>query len=105
MNPIDELTDVIRELHGADATHLKTVPIKETRLGQTIWEGDVEVFDLATHPEASRVYAWTQETSDPEHPREHITVLQTPPATTPLRAVQVVIGACSATKQNPKAKR
>ena len=91
MNRIDELKDVIRELHGVEATHVETVPVKETFQGQTVWEGDVEVFDLANHPNASRVYAWSHETNDPENPRQHITVLHIPPATTPLRAVQVAI--------------
>ena len=91
MNYIEELTDVIRKLHGTEATHVETVPVAETFQGQTVWEGDVEVFDLADHPKASRVYAWSHETSDPDNPRQHITVLQIPPATTPLRAVQVAI--------------
>src|SRR5438132_857730 len=91
MNRIDELKDVIRELHGTEATHVETVPVKETFQGQPVWEGDVEVFDLVDHPKASRVFAWSHETNDPENPRQHITVLQIPPATTPLRAVQVAI--------------
>ena len=91
MNRIDELKHVIRELHGTEATHVETVPVKETFQGQTVWEGDVEVFDLAAHPKAKRAYAWSHETNDPENPRQHITVLQIPPATTPLRAVQVAI--------------
>ena len=88
MNRIDELKDVIRDLHGTEATHVETVPVKEEFQGQTVWEGDVEVFDLADHPKASRVYAWSH--GDPDNP-QHITVLQIPPATTPLRAVQVAI--------------
>jgi hypothetical protein len=91
VNYIDELAEVIRTLHGSEATHVETVPVKETFQGQTVWEGDVEVFDLADHPKASRVYAWAHETNDAENPRQHITVLQIPPATTPLRAVQVAI--------------
>ena len=91
MNRIDELQNAIRELHGTEATHVETVPVKETFQGQTVWEGDVEVFDLADHPKASRVYAWSHDTGDSENPRQHITVLQIPPATTPLRAVQVAI--------------
>jgi hypothetical protein len=27
--------------------------------GQTIWEGNVEVFDLKDHAEAERCYAWS----------------------------------------------
>jgi aminoglycoside phosphotransferase (APT) family kinase protein len=91
VNYIEELKDVIRKLHGVEATHVETVPVKETFQGRTVWEGDVEVFDLADHPQASRVYAWSHETNDPENPRQHITVLHIPPATTPLRAVQVAI--------------
>ncbi len=91
MSYIEEMIEVIRKLHGSEATHVETVPVKETFQGQTVWEGDVEVFDLADHPQTSRVYAWAHETGDPENPRQHITVLHIPPATTPLRAVQVAI--------------
>jgi hypothetical protein len=91
VNYIEELRDVILNLHGSEATHVETVPVKETFQGQTVWEGDVEVFDLADHPKASRVYAWSHDTGDSDNPRQHITVLQIPPATTPLRAVQVAI--------------
>jgi hypothetical protein len=88
VNRIDELQNVIRDLHGTEATHVETVQVKETFQGQTVWEGDVEVFDLADHPKASRVYAWSH--GDPDNP-QHITVLQIPPAVTPQRAVQVAI--------------
>ena len=91
MNYIEELKDVIRKLHGSEATHVETVPVKEIFQGCTVWEGDVEVFDLADHPETSRVYAWSHETGDSDNPRQHITVLHIPPATSPLRAVQVAI--------------
>ena len=86
MNRIDELQNVIRDLHGTEATHVETVPVKETFQGQTVWEGEVEVFDLTDHPKASRVYAWSH-----GDPPQHITVLQIPPAVTPQKAVQVAI--------------
>ncbi len=91
MNYIEELQDVIRKLHGSESTHVETVPIKETHQGQTVWEGDVEVFDLHDHPQTSRVYAWAHETDDAERPRRHVTVLHIPPATSPRKAVQVSI--------------
>jgi hypothetical protein len=97
VNVIDELKDVIRKLHGTEATHVETVPVKETFQGQTVWEGEVEVFDLADHPKASRVYAWSH--GDPDNP-QHITVLQIPPATTPLRAVQVAIAGMFREQEN-----
>lgn len=91
MTYIEELQNVIRKLHGTEATHVETVPVKETFNGQTVWEGEVEVFDLHDHPQTSRVYAWAHDTDDPERPRRHVTVLHIPPATTPHRAVQVSI--------------
>ena len=91
MNNIEELRDVIRRLHGAESTHVETVPVKETFQGQTVWEGTVEVFDLHDHPQTSRVYAWTHKTDDADKPRRSVTVLHIPPATSPRRAVQVSI--------------
>lgn len=91
MNHIKELQDVIRKLHGAEATHVETVPVVETFQGQTVWEGEVEVFDLLDHPTASRIYAWSHDTDDPSNPRRHVTVLHLPPAITPRKAVQVSI--------------
>jgi hypothetical protein len=34
---------------AAEATHLKTVPIREVFQGKVAWEGEVEVFAV-THP-------------------------------------------------------
>ncbi len=88
---LDELRDVIRKLHGAEATHVKSVPVKETFQGQTVWEGVVEVFDLRGHPEASRVYAWSHDTDDPAKPKKHVTVLHLPPVISAAMAVRAAI--------------
>ncbi len=47
---IKELQRVIRELHYADSTHIKSVPIMESFDGQTVWDGTVEVFQLHSIP-------------------------------------------------------
>ncbi len=91
MTYIEELQDVIRRLHGSESTHVETVPVKEMWEGQTVWEGEVEVFDLHNHPDTSRVYAWVHETDDADHPRRHVTVLHITPATSPRKAVQASI--------------
>ena len=88
---IDELRDVIRRVHGAGATHVESVPVKETFKGDTVWEGIVEVFDLIGHPSASRVYAWTHDTDDPNNPRRHVTVLHSHPIKSAQDAVRAVI--------------
>jgi hypothetical protein len=88
---LDELRDVIKRLHGVEATHLKSVPVKETFRGQTVWEGIVEVFDLHGHPSAPRVYAWSHDTDDPNEPRKHITVLHIMPVLSAVMAVRAAI--------------
>jgi hypothetical protein len=93
VNEIQELQDVIRELHGATATHVESVPVKEVWRGQTIWDGVVEVFDLHGHPKTQRAYAWSHATDDPANPKRHVTVLHIPPAISPLMAVRTAIAA------------
>ena len=79
MTYIEELKEAIRRLHVAEATHVETVPVKETFQGKTVWEGEGEVFDLYGHPKANRVYAWAHETDDPTNPTRHVTVLHLGP--------------------------
>jgi len=88
---IEDLRDIIRRLHGAEATHVESVPVKETLKGQTVWEGIVEVFDLAGHATAHRVYAWAHETDDPDKPVRHVTVLHLHPIKSAQDAVRVAI--------------
>jgi hypothetical protein len=37
--------------------HRATVPVHEVFRGKTVWQGDVEVFDINGHPKAKRCYA------------------------------------------------
>jgi len=91
MTYIETLKEVIRRLHGVEATHVETVPVKETFEGKTVWEGDVEVFDLHGHPSATRVYAWAHETDDPDNPKRHVTVLHVGPINSAVAAVRAAI--------------
>lgn len=75
---------VIRHLHHCDSTHLETVPVHETFNGQTVWQGDVEVFGVK-HPKTDRCYAWATDTGD------FTAVLGIPPATSPENAVKASI--------------
>jgi hypothetical protein len=88
---LEELRDVIRDLHGGEATHVASVPVKETHEGITVWEGIVEVFDLHGHPKANRVYAWAHETENPERPKRHIAVLHLGPVVSAETAVRAAI--------------
>ena len=89
MSHLDHLRDVIRKMHGSHATHVESVPVKETWNGETIWDGIVEVFDLHNHPKARRVYAWSHKTDSDED--RHVTVLHLPPVVDPITAVRAAI--------------
>src|ERR1035438_9715859 len=91
MTHIQELRDVIHDLHGGTASHLESIPVTETFQGQTIWDGVVEVFHLKGHPKADKIYAWVHDTDDPKHPRRHVTVLHIPPVVSPQTAVKAAI--------------
>jgi len=88
---VDDLRDVIRRLHGVEATHIESVPVKEAFQGKTVWEGIVEVFEIRGHPKASRVYAWSHDTDDPKNPRRHVTVLHIAPILSAEAAVKAAI--------------
>ena len=90
MSYIEDLREAIKHLHGAEATHVSSVPVTETFQGKTVWEGIVEAFDLHDHPTASIVYAWTHKTDNPDRPR-HVTVLHVEPVTSPELAVRASI--------------
>jgi hypothetical protein len=86
---LDRLRDVIHKLHGVKATHVESVPVKETWNDETIWDGVVEVFDLHNHPKTHRVYAWSHKTDSDED--RHVTVLHIPPVVDPITAVRAAI--------------
>ena len=53
---IAELQAAFLHLHGCDAEYVETVPVVEEFQGETIWQGDVKVFDLVGHPKATSGY-------------------------------------------------
>lgn len=91
MSDIDDIAIVIENLHGCKPTYVETVPVIERFQGQTIWEGDVEVFDLEGHPKADRVYAWSHLAGDNDEQKRYVTVLHLPPIDSPQTAVKIAI--------------
>ena len=82
------LVKAFRDLHGCEAKHIETVPVIERFQGKTVWEGEVEVFDLSGHAKASRGYAWAY---DKAKGSEIVAVLELPPVISPKTAVQAAI--------------
>jgi hypothetical protein len=91
MDYIAFLQDAIREAHGCESTHIETVAVKERFQGKTVWEGDVEVFDVPEHPSADKLFAWGFHENDETPDMKAVTVLAVHPITTPQRAVQAYI--------------
>lgn len=91
---IDELTQAVERQHGGTATPLQTVHVKEAFRGQTIWEGDVQVFQISDHPKTNRAYAWSALVKGTTKRRIYA-VLRIPPVDSPQAAVRAAIAADS----------
>jgi len=83
------LLDAIRHLEGCEATWIESVPVHETSKGETVWQGEVQVFDLVKHPKAKRVYAWSHATTGMR--RQFHVVLHLPPVDGPVMAVKTAV--------------
>lgn len=82
------LIEAIRHLHGIEAKWLESIPVTEKLQGKTVWDGEVQVFEV-THPKASRVYAWSHESGGGK--RRFHAVLGASPVDSPQKAVRVAI--------------
>lgn len=91
MGYVKDLRKMIRQLHGCEAGHAATVPVKEVFQGQTVWEGEVEVFNLRGHPTAKRAYAWAHATGEGDKGKRYVTVLELPPVDSAQTAVRAAI--------------
>ena len=88
----EALQDAIRNLHGCESRYVESVAVTETHEGETVWQGEVQVFDLIDHPRATRCYAWSHAVDDSER-RRFVAVLHRPPVDSPEVAVRTAIGA------------
>ena len=94
MNKQDYIAQVqiaVSQLHNCGATWRATVPVHEVFQGKTVWEGDVEVFDLTGHPKAKRAYAWSHLDGANDERTRFVAVLEIPPVESAETAVRVQI--------------
>jgi len=94
VNKQDYLAQVqvaVSQLHNCGATWRETVPVHEVFRGETVWQGDVEVFDLTGHPKAKRCYAWSHLDGAKDERTRFVAVLEIPPVDSAQKAVQVQI--------------
>ena len=88
---IERVKLALGHLHNCGAIHRATVPVHEVFQGQTVWQGDVEVFDISGHPKAKRAYAWSHREGKNDQGERFVAVLQIPPVDSPQTAVKVAI--------------
>ena len=84
---IQHLLQVVSREHDCEAEHLETVSVVKHHKGKTVWKGNVEVFRLKGHPQATRAYAWAPD----QKVGKAVTVLEGGPMTSPKTAVQAAM--------------
>ncbi len=85
------LQTAVQHLHNCAAVWRETVPVHEVFKGQTVWKGEVEVYDLIGHPKAKHAYAWSHREGPDDSGERFVAVLEIPPVDSAQRAVQVQI--------------
>jgi hypothetical protein len=88
---IARLQVAVEQLHGCGAVYRATVPVHEVFQGQTVWQGEVEVFDLTGHPKAKRAYGWSHREGKDDQGERFVAVLEIPPVVSPITAVRASI--------------
>ena len=81
----------VSQLHNCGAAWRETVPVHEAFRGETVWQGEVEVFDLTGHPKAKRAYAWSHREGENDEGERFVTVLEIPPIESAITAVRASI--------------
>jgi hypothetical protein len=81
----------VSQLHNCGAAWRQTVPVHEVFRGETVWQGEVEVFDLTGHPKAKRAYAWSHREGENDEGERFVTVLELPPVESAVTAVRASI--------------
>jgi hypothetical protein len=67
------------------------VPLHDIFRGKTVWQSDVEVFDLHGHAKAKRAYSWSHLDGEKDERTRFVTVMEIPPANSVEIAVPVQI--------------
>jgi hypothetical protein len=83
------LEEAIRHLHSAEPRFVESVPVRVELAGELLWDGEVQVFDLAGHPSSTRCYAWSYATEGEK--RQFVAVLHVPQVESPEQAVQAYV--------------
>jgi hypothetical protein len=81
---IDGFRHAIRKMHGSECQLVGRQYVHEIFEGETVWQGEVLIFDLLGNQMATRCYAW-------ELDGQVTALLHSGPIDSPLKAVQASI--------------
>jgi hypothetical protein len=81
----------VSQLHNCGSVWRESVPVTEIFRGKTLWNGDVEVFDLNGHPKAKRAFGWSHPEGEGNKGERFVAVLEIPPVDSPQTAVKMAI--------------
>jgi len=87
------LQAAIQQLHDCGANFRETAPVQEVVQGRTLWQGEVEVFDVYGHPRTKVCYAWSHRAGKADKGEQLVAMLQIPPVISPEIAVKVTLAA------------
>ena len=97
---LNRLKVAVEHLHGCSAVYSATVPVHEVFRGQTVWKGEVEVFNLIGHPRAKKAYGWIHKQGKDDQGERFVSVLELPPVESAETAVRASIMADSKTPRS-----
>ncbi len=96
MSYITKLQNAIQYLYHCDSKHVGTIAVTERFLAfgcDTLWQGEVEVFEISGHAKARRAYAWLHRVEGEQRQLRYVAVLEVEPITSAEEAVKAAIAA------------
>jgi len=66
---VEALLQAVEGLHECRAKYKEKTHVTEKFEGETVWDGDVYVFELISHPTAQLAYAWSSPVAGSERRR------------------------------------
>jgi hypothetical protein len=81
----------IEQKHKCEAVHHESVYVHQMLYGETVWKGQIEIFDLTGHARATKCYAWAYRERDKQRTMSLITVLAGHNTDSPEKAVRAAI--------------
>jgi len=89
---LERLKAAIEQKHKCSCFYRRTQLVNEKLRGESIWLGEVEVFELTNHKKTDRCYAWSHRDGRDKGDDRFVTVMGLGPVTSPQAAVRASLG-------------